>query len=108
MAFHLGPATESLENLILNGESGKWDFAFIDADKENYPKYYQQCMTLLRPGGVILIDNALRGGRVAGNPSNFNEAEKAIDQTNRFIFDDENADNILLNVGDGLHVVFKK
>uniref|UniRef100_A0AC34G6B6 O-methyltransferase n=1 Tax=Panagrolaimus sp. ES5 TaxID=591445 RepID=A0AC34G6B6_9BILA len=98
--FHLGPATDSLESLIKNGESGKWDFAFIDADKENYPKYYQQCMKLLRSGGVILIDNALRGGRVAENPSTFNEAEKAIDATNQQIFEDENADNILLNVGD--------
>ena len=57
ITFHLGPAVDKLEDLIAKGESGKWDFAFIDADKENYPKYYQLCMKLLRSGGIIFIDN---------------------------------------------------
>uniref|UniRef100_A0A914ZZR7 Uncharacterized protein n=1 Tax=Parascaris univalens TaxID=6257 RepID=A0A914ZZR7_PARUN len=55
--FKLGPAVQTLDSLIAAGESGKWDFAFIDADKINYPNYYEKCVQLLRPGGVILIDN---------------------------------------------------
>ena len=57
IAFNLGPAVEKLDELIGKGETGKYDFAFIDADKDNYPQYYDQCMKLLRPGGVIFVDN---------------------------------------------------
>lgn len=45
------------DKFIANGESGKFDFAFIDADKENYGNYYEKCLLLLRPGGVIAVDN---------------------------------------------------
>uniref|UniRef100_A0AC35GAR6 O-methyltransferase n=1 Tax=Panagrolaimus sp. PS1159 TaxID=55785 RepID=A0AC35GAR6_9BILA len=97
-----------IDNLIYDGESGKWDFAFIDADKQNYPKYYEKCMTLLRSGGVIFIDNALWSGKVATDPDNLTEMGKAIDATNKLIAADVQADNMLLNLGDGCHVVFKK
>uniref|UniRef100_A0AC35G8A0 O-methyltransferase n=1 Tax=Panagrolaimus sp. PS1159 TaxID=55785 RepID=A0AC35G8A0_9BILA len=106
--FHLGPAIDALDKLIFDGESGKWDFAFIDADKQNYPKYYEKCMTLLRSGGVIFIDNALWSGKVATDPDNLTEMGKAIDATNKLIAADVQADNMLLNLGDGCHVVFKK
>merc|ERR1719499_2488380 len=55
----IAPATETLQKLIDAGESGKFDFAFIDADKHNYVKYYELCVQLLRKGGMILVDNAL-------------------------------------------------
>uniref|UniRef100_A0A914PR60 O-methyltransferase n=1 Tax=Panagrolaimus davidi TaxID=227884 RepID=A0A914PR60_9BILA len=106
--FHLGPAVDALDKLIFDGESGKWDFAFIDADKQNYPKYYEKCMILLRPGGVIFIDNALWSGKVATDPNNLTEMGKEIDETNKLIAADVQADNMLLNLGDGCHVVFKK
>ncbi|KAM3718116.1 putative caffeoyl-CoA O-methyltransferase [Dirofilaria immitis] len=61
---HVGPAAEKLDTMIASGEAGKWDFVFIDADKINYPLYYEQSIKLLRPGGIIVIDNALWGGSV--------------------------------------------
>uniref|UniRef100_A0A914ZFF4 Uncharacterized protein n=1 Tax=Parascaris univalens TaxID=6257 RepID=A0A914ZFF4_PARUN len=104
--FKLGPAVQTLDSLIAAGESGKWDFAFIDADKINYPNYYEKCVQLLRPGGVILIDNALWGGSVIFEEKD--ESAKAIDETNHKIANDTRVDNMLLNLGDGTHVVFKK
>uniref|UniRef100_F1L847 Catechol O-methyltransferase domain-containing protein 1 n=1 Tax=Ascaris suum TaxID=6253 RepID=F1L847_ASCSU len=104
--FKLGPAVETLDSLIAAGESGKWDFAFIDADKTSYPYYYEKCVQLLRPGGVILIDNALRCGRVVLEDKD--DETKAIDETNHIIANDTRVDNMLLNLGDGTHVVFKK
>ncbi|CEF65086.1 O-methyltransferase, family 3-containing protein [Strongyloides ratti] len=101
-----GQALESLDKLISNGESGKWDFAFIDADKTSYPNYYDRVMKLLRPGGVILIDNALMGGGVA-DPECSNEGQIAVRKLNAIISEDDRCDNMLLNVGDGTHVVFK-
>ncbi|GMS95092.1 hypothetical protein PENTCL1PPCAC_17267 [Pristionchus entomophagus] len=55
--FRLGSAVDTLKSLIANGESGSFGFAFIDADKENYPNYYELCLQLLGPGGVIMVDN---------------------------------------------------
>uniref|UniRef100_F1LDN3 Catechol O-methyltransferase domain-containing protein 1 n=1 Tax=Ascaris suum TaxID=6253 RepID=F1LDN3_ASCSU len=104
--FRLGPAVQTLDSLIAAGESGKWDFAFIDADKINYPNYYEKCVQLLRPGGIIVIDNALRCGRVIHE--NKDDDTKAIDETNHTIASDTRVDNMLLNLGDGAHVVFKK
>uniref|UniRef100_A0A0M3IHN3 O-methyltransferase n=1 Tax=Ascaris lumbricoides TaxID=6252 RepID=A0A0M3IHN3_ASCLU len=104
--FKLGPAVQTLDSLIAAGESGKWDFAFIDADKTSYPYYYEKCVQLLRPGGVILIDNALRCGRVVLEDKD--DETKAIDETNHIIANDTRVDNMLLNLGDGTHVVFKK
>ncbi|KHN79155.1 Caffeoyl-CoA O-methyltransferase 2 [Toxocara canis] len=106
ISFKLGPAINTLDSLIAAGQNGTWDFAFIDADKENYPNYYTKCVQLLRPGGVILIDNALRGGTVVLEEKD--ESTKAIDATNHMIANDTRVDNTLLNLGDGTHVVFKK
>ena len=62
--LRIAPAQETLQKLIDGGEVGQYDFAFIDADKGGYPTYYEQCLQLLRPGGIIAFDNTLRGGRV--------------------------------------------
>merc|ERR1712135_32922 len=62
--LQLRPATETLQELIDQGEEGTYDFAFIDADKPNYCNYFELCLKLLRPGGIITIDNVLFGGAV--------------------------------------------
>ncbi|CEF70552.1 O-methyltransferase, family 3-containing protein [Strongyloides ratti] len=106
ISFVKGQALDFLDQSIANGESGTWDFAFIDADKPNYPNYYDRLMELLRPGGVILVDNALWSGRVADDEC-CDEATNAIRNLNTIISEDNRCDNMLFNVGDGLHVVFK-
>ncbi len=63
--LHLAPALETLDRLIAQGEGGLYDFAFIDADKTNYWNYYERALRLLRPGGLIAVDNTLWNGRVA-------------------------------------------
>ncbi|MDE0369027.1 MAG: class I SAM-dependent methyltransferase [bacterium] len=63
--LRIGPALETLDALISEGRSGEFDLAFIDADKENYPGYYERCLSLLRSGGLMILDNILWSGRVA-------------------------------------------
>jgi len=103
-------AVKTLDDLIAAGESGKFDFAFLDAEKTEYMQYYEKCLQLLRPGGIIAIDNALQGGRVVepiveGPRAAAAEAVKAV---NDFISNDNRVNNVLLPVGDGLHLAFKK
>ena len=79
----------------------QFDFAFIDADKENYDLYYEQCLKLVRPGGLIAIDNALWHGWVA-DPVYRDADTAAIRALNRKIRDDERVDMVLVPIGDGL------
>uniref|UniRef100_A0A0M3I3U2 O-methyltransferase n=1 Tax=Ascaris lumbricoides TaxID=6252 RepID=A0A0M3I3U2_ASCLU len=104
--FFVGPALRQLDYLIASGQAGTWDFAFIDADKHNYPNYYEKCVQLLRPGGVILIDNALWHGNVAYKYKD--QTAMIIDATNQRAASDPRVDNFLLNLGDGTHVIFKR
>ncbi|VDM51648.1 unnamed protein product [Angiostrongylus costaricensis] len=103
-----GSALEILDKMVANGETGTFDFAFIDADKQNYPIYYELVVTLLRKGGVVMVDNALWDGQVTQHPSTFNEATRKIDETNKKIFQDDRTYSALLNCGDGIHIAFKK
>jgi predicted O-methyltransferase YrrM len=66
--LRLGPAVDSLQRMIAAGEGGTYDFAFIDADKVNYGAYYESCLSLLRQGGVIAVDNVLWHGSVGRGP----------------------------------------
>uniref|UniRef100_A0A914X0T7 Caffeoyl-CoA O-methyltransferase n=1 Tax=Plectus sambesii TaxID=2011161 RepID=A0A914X0T7_9BILA len=101
-----GKRALDIDKLIANGESGKFDFAFIDADKPNYVNYYNKCIELLRSGGVLLIDNALWGGSVAEEEKD--ESTTVIDAVNRLAHSDDRVNNSLINLGDGTHVIFKK
>jgi predicted O-methyltransferase YrrM len=95
--LRIGPAAESLETL----DDDSFDLAFIDADKTGYDTYYEGCLRVVRPGGLILIDNVLQGGRVV-DPSADDENVQAIRALNEKIASDERVDMTLLPVADGL------
>lgn len=105
--LRLKPAVETLAELIEAGEAGTFDFAFIDADKGNYGTYYEHCLTLLRPGGVIGIDNVLWGGRVADDAAT-DEDTVAIRALNARVHADARVDACLLPIGDGLTLAVKR
>lgn len=103
----LGPAQESLQQLIDHGQSGTFDFAFIDADKANYDHYYEQSMQLVRAGGIIAIDNVLWSGKVA-DPDENDESTRAIRQLNTKVLKDERVNISMLAIGDGLTLARKR
>jgi len=99
--LRLRPAGESLNAMLEAGESGQYDFAFIDADKESYPRYYSHCLELLRSGGLLLIDNMFLGGRVV-EPSPDDKAGHVVRNLAADIFRDERVAASLIPIGDGL------
>lgn len=105
--LRIGPAIDSLDALIADGQSGTFDFAFIDADKETYPEYYERSLELLRPGGLILLDNAFLGGRVA-DPSVDTETTTIMRKLNNDLKNDNRVDVSLLSIGDGLYLACKR
>ncbi len=105
--LRLGPAVETLDALIADGGSGAYDFAFIDADKTNYDSYYERCLTLLRPGGLIAIDNVLWSGAVA-DPADQTADTVAIRALNAKVHRDERVSISLATVGDGLMLARKR
>jgi predicted O-methyltransferase YrrM len=104
--LRLAPAIETLQGLIDEGQSGTFDFAFIDADKANYINYYEKCVTLVRPGGLIAIDNVLWGGDVA-DPAVTDANTNIIRELNDKVFHDERVVMSLLPIGDGLTLARK-
>ncbi len=104
--LRLGAATASLDALIAEGASGSFDMAFIDADKENYAQYYEQALALLRPGGLILVDNVLWGGRVLDSTVD-DSGTRAIRALNETIHRDTRVGMSMLPVGDGLTLAVK-
>ncbi len=105
--LHLAPATETLAKLLKQGEAGTFDFAFIDADKKNYPVYYEQCLELLRPNGLIVVDNVLQQGRVA-DPAITDDITQAIRDFNQKLFDDSRITLSMVPLGDGLTLARKR
>lgn len=105
--LRLAPANETLSRLIDDGQSSTYDFAFIDADKENQLSYYELCLQLVRPGGLITIDNVLWGGDVADS-TNQSADTVAIRKLNQFVHQDERVDISLVPIGDGLTLARKK
>jgi caffeoyl-CoA O-methyltransferase len=98
--LRIGPAADTLHDLIASGAGGTFDMAFIDADKTGYRGYYEQCLKLVRPNGLILLDNMLQDGRVMG--ASEEENVRAIQALNDFIHTDERVDQLLLPFSDGL------
>ena len=105
--LRLGPAVATLDAMLAAGEAGCFDMAFIDADKENYDAYYESCLQLVRPGGLILIDNVLWGGRPA-DASERDDSTVAIRALNAKIHADERVTASLLSIGDGLTLARKR
>ncbi len=97
--IHMGPALETLEAL-----PGPFDLAFIDADKENYPNYYEPVLARLRPGGLMVVDNTLWSGEVV-DPQD--EEGRAIHELNERIQHDPRVDNVLATIRDGIHIARK-
>jgi caffeoyl-CoA O-methyltransferase len=106
--LRLAPALETLDGMIENGMSAAFDFAYIDADKDAYGEYVERCMTLVRPAGLIAIDNTLWSGRVA-DPANQDDDTLALRQLNEWLHSQVGfRDNLsLVPIGDGLTLLRK-
>ena len=105
--LRIAPAIETLQALRDDGAEGTFDFAFIDADKTGYPDYYAHSLALVRSGGLILLDNMLRDGRVA-DPDIDDASVQAIRDLNEQLHTDERIDLSLLPVADGLTLARKR
>jgi len=99
--LHLRPAQETLAELLRKHGPGSFDFAFIDADKTGYDAYYEACLELLRPGGLIAIDNVLWSGTVA-DPADQKPDTVALRALTVKIRDDRRVDASLVSLGDGV------
>ncbi len=104
--LHLRPALETLDELLQRGQAESFDFAFIDADKNNYENYYEKCLQLLRPGGLIAIDNVLWSGRVLNEIPD--KMTQSIMTFNRKLHADKRVELSLIPIADGLTLALKK
>jgi predicted O-methyltransferase YrrM len=105
--LRLAPAAQTLQTLLDDGQAGSFDFAFIDADKTAYSDYYELCLALLRPGGLIVVDNVLWGGAVLETSADDADTQ-AIQQFNAQLRDDQRVDLSLLPLADGLSLLRKR
>lgn len=105
--LRIKPAVETLDELLAAGEAGRFDFAFIDADKTSYRTYYERLLELIRPGGLITVDNTIA---LAGGPifSEGTENAAALLELNAFLREDERVDHAMLTVGEGLTLLRKR
>jgi caffeoyl-CoA O-methyltransferase len=102
--LRLGPALETLRALP---SDDPFDFAFIDADKAEYPDYYEQCLRLLRPGGLVMLDNVFRAGKVL-DPADDDPRNRATREVNERVAADERVDVAMLGVSDGITLARKR
>lgn len=105
--LELRPALETLETLLASGAEESFDLAFIDADKESYIDYFERCHELVRPGGLIMLDNTLWSGRVV-DATDTSAGTEAIRSFNRYLYRRERVDVSLVPIGDGLTLVRKR
>ena len=105
--LRIAPALETLDELISEGETGSFDLAFIDADKRNYENYYERALRLLRPGGLILIDNVLWSGKVV-DPTITDKQTQAIREFNQKLHQDSRISLSLIAIADGLTLALRR
>ena len=105
--LELRPAVQTLDALLADGLAGTVDFAFIDADKEGYPGYFERCLELLRPGGLMAIDNVLLTGNVA-RPGISDPETDSMRALNAALRDDERVELSMLPVFDGVTLAYKR
>ncbi len=105
--LRVAPAGATLDHLLHHGHASSFDFVFIDADKEGYDGYYEQSLQLVRPGGLIVIDNVFRGGEVI-DPAVTNSGTESIRALNAKILTDDRVHISMIAVGDGLTLAVKK
>lgn len=106
--LRLGPALETLAALAAGGEAGEFDFAYLDAAKDEYDAYYEHVLTLLRPGGLMAFDNMLNRGRVLDLAASEHVNARHADALNRKMHQDERVTVCLAPVGDGLMLARKR
>ncbi|MBQ0719252.1 MAG: class I SAM-dependent methyltransferase [Gammaproteobacteria bacterium] len=105
--LRLAPAAQTLQALLDEGQAGSFDFAFIDADKTGYQQYYELCLQLLRPGGLIIVDNVLWGGAVLDAQTDDDDT-RAIQHFNAQLHGDQRIDLSVLPLADGLGLLRKR
>jgi caffeoyl-CoA O-methyltransferase len=102
--IRVGPAAETLAAI---GEDGSFDFAFIDADKSSYPEYFDQCLRLVRPNGLILLDNVFMGGRILDPPAD-DEGARVVAELNDRLAADDRVDVAMVAIADGITIARKR
>jgi predicted O-methyltransferase YrrM len=105
--LRIRPALETLTELLAQGQRGQFDFAFIDADKTNYDGYYERTLELLRPGGLIMVDNVLWSGRVI-DPSDQTPDTVALRAFNKKLHADTRVSLSMIPLGDGITLALKR
>jgi caffeoyl-CoA O-methyltransferase len=105
--LRIGPAAETLDELLKKGQAGKFDFGFIDADKPNYDAYYERALKLLRKGGLLLIDNVLWGGSVI-DKTDRDLSTRCVRALNKKIHGDKRVTVSMIPIGDGLTLARKR
>lgn len=105
--LRIAPAVQTLDALLADGQGGTFDFAFIDADKPGYDAYYERCLQLVRPRGLIAIDNVLWGGAVADEADQTDDTV-ALRRLNEKLGKDERVDVAMLPIGDGVTLACKR
>ena len=105
--LRIGPGVDTLDSLLAEGRENTFDLAFIDADKKSYPDYYERCLRLVRPGGVVALDNVLWGGEIADMTKQDRDT-LALRAVNEIVRDDERVTMVLLPVADGMTLACKR
>ena len=105
--LRLGPAMSTLDELIKEGPEDYFDMAFIDANKKDYDHYYERVLTLIRPGGLIVIDNVFWSGRVL-DKNNHEKSTSSIRKLNKKILNDQRVSVSMLPLNDGVTLVWKR